>query len=297
MKFDVYSPLVLSLLLSAVGPVIARRVAPALAARVLTSAAVLTAVATTWSLVLLAATLLGDVPPVIREAREDGHPVTAPVPEGIGLAACLALVAIALRVGRAVRTERCTRRALRRLCAGHPADTELIVAASGTPQAFAIPGRPGRILVTSAMLSALRPAERRVLLAHERAHLAHRHGRLVTAARLAAAADPLLGPVRTAVGFLVERWADEQAAATVGDRRTTARALARAALTAGRAGTACALHFTDRAVTRRIAALQTSPPPQLWPAALAVLLLGTLSALLAADATSDLLRQLSGVLS
>ncbi|MEV6112799.1 M48 family metalloprotease [Streptomyces sp. NPDC052109] len=296
MRFDVYSPLILSLLLSAVGPVIARRVAPALAARVLTSAAVLTATATAWSLVLLATALLGDAPPVVREAREDGHPVADPVPEVIGLAACLALAAIALRVYRAVRAERSTRRALRRLCAGQPADTELIVAASDVPQAFAIPGRPGRILVTSAMLGALGPAERRVLLAHERAHLAHRHGPLVTAATLAAAADPLLGPVRTAVGFLVERWADEQAAASVGDRRTTARALARAALTTGRARAACALHFTDRSVTRRIAALQTSPPPRLWPAAAAVLLLGTLSALLAADATGDLLRQLSGVL-
>ncbi|EST35973.1 M56 family metallopeptidase [Streptomyces roseochromogenus] len=296
MRFDVYSPLVLSLLLSAVGPVIARRVAPALAVRVLTSAAVLTAAATAWSLLLLATALLGDVPPVIHEAREDGHTVTDQVPEAIGLAACLALAVIALRVYRAVRAERCTRRTLRRLCAGHPADSELIVAASEVPQAFTIPGRPGRILVTSAMLSALDPAERRVLLAHERAHLAHRHGPLVTAATLAAAADPLLGPVRTAVGFLVERWADEQAAATVGDRHTTARALARAALTAGRARAACALHFTDRSVTRRIAALQTSPPPQLWPAAAAVLLLGTLATLLAADATSDLLGQLSGAL-
>ncbi|MER6073417.1 M48 family metalloprotease [Streptomyces sp. NPDC001817] len=296
MRFDVYTPLVLSLLLSVVGPLIARRVAPALAARVLTSAAVLTAAATTWSLVLLAAALLGDAPPVIREAREDGHPVADPVPGAIGLAACLALALIAVRVYRAVRAERRTRRALRRLCAGHPADTELIVAASEVPQAFAIPGRPGRILVTSAMLRALEPAERRVLLAHERAHLAHRHGPLVTAAALAAAADPLLAPVRRAVGFLVERWADEQAAATVGDRRTTARALARAALTAGPARTACALHFTDRAVTRRIAALQTSPLPRLWSAAAAVLLLGTLSTLLAADATGDLLRQLSGAL-
>ncbi|MGW4567468.1 M56 family peptidase, partial [Streptomyces sp. NPDC004561] len=88
----------------------------------------------------------------------------------------------------------------------------------------------------------------------------------------------------------------EQAAATVGDRRTTARALARAALTAGRARTACALHFADRAVTRRIAALQTSPLPRLWPAALSVLALGALPPLLAADATGDLLGLLSGVL-
>jgi Zn-dependent protease with chaperone function len=296
MKYDVYTPLALSLLLSAAGPLIARRVAPALAARVLTSAAVLTAAATTWSLVLLATTLLGAAPPVIREAREDGRPVTDPVPEAIGVAACLALLAIGVRVYRAVRAERRTRRVLRRLCAGHPADTELIVAASEVPRAFAIPGRPGRILVTSAMLGALAPAERRVLLAHERAHLDHRHGSLVTAATLAVAADPLLRPVRSAIAYLVERWADEQAASAVEDRRTAARALARAALTAGRAR-ACALGFADRSVTRRIAALQTSPPPRLWPAAAAVLLLGALSTLLAADATGDLLRQLSGALS
>ncbi|MEU0007856.1 hypothetical protein ABZ079_27115 [Streptomyces sp. NPDC006314] len=37
------------------------------------------------------------------------------------------------------------------------------------PRAFAVPDRPGRILVTSAMLGALEPAERRVLLTHGRA--------------------------------------------------------------------------------------------------------------------------------
>ncbi|MFD0504110.1 hypothetical protein ACFQ0G_16340 [Streptomyces chiangmaiensis] len=73
-----------------------------------------------------------------------------------------------------------------------------------------------------------------MLLAHERAHLAHRHAFLATAVTLAAAADPLLAPVRTTVTFLVERWADERAADVVGDRSTTARALARAALTTRR---------------------------------------------------------------
>ncbi|MFE9496616.1 M48 family metalloprotease [Streptomyces collinus] len=297
MRYDVYTPLLLSLLLSVVAPVVCGRVAPALAARALTSAAVLTAAATTWSLVLLTAALLGDAPPVVREARENGRPLVDPVPEVIGVAAGVALAVVGWRVCRAVRAERRTRRALRRLVAGRPADTELIVAASEVPRAFAIPGRPGRILVTSAMLGALEPPERRVLLAHERAHLTHRHGALVTAATLAAAADPLLAPVRSAVVFLVERWADEQAAAAVGDRRTAARALARAALTAGRARAACPLNFTDRAVTRRIAALRTSPPPRLWPAAAAVLALGALPALLAADATGDLLGLLTHALS
>ncbi|MFI6249166.1 M56 family metallopeptidase [Streptomyces sp. NPDC051016] len=293
MRFDVYTPLLVSLLLPLVSPAVGRRVAPALAARVLASAAALTAAATTWSLILLTTALVGDAPPLVREAHEDGRRLADPVPEVIGVAACLTLAVVVWRVQRAVRAERRTRRALRRLCAGHPRDTELVVAASETPQAFAIPGRPGRILVTSSMLSALAPAERRVLLAHERAHLTHRHGRLVTAATLAAAANPLLGPVRSAVSFLVERWADEQAATAVGDRVTTARALARAALSA-RPG--CALNFTDRAVTRRIAALQTAPPPSLWPAAAAVLALGALAALFAADATGDLVGLLFSAL-
>ncbi|MFB7496274.1 M48 family metalloprotease [Streptomyces sp. NPDC056161] len=296
MRVDVYTPLLLSLLLPVVSPAIGRRVAPALAARVLAAAAVLTAAATTWSLVLLATTLVGSAPSVVAEAREDGRRLADPVPETIGIAACVALAAVAWRVYRAVRAERATRRTLRQLCQGHPTDTELIVAASPVPQAFAIPGRPGRILVSSAMLGALEPAERRVLLAHERAHLAHRHGTLVTAVTLAAAADPLLAPTLRAVVFLVERWADERAAAAVGDRTATARALARAALTACRSRPRHALGFTDRSVTRRVAALQTAPPPRLWSLALAVLALGALSAACAADATDDLFALLASVL-
>ncbi|MEV5007922.1 M56 family metallopeptidase [Streptomyces sp. NPDC093064] len=292
MTVDVYTPLALSALLAAISPAVGRRVAPALAARVLTAAAAVTAAATVWSLVLLAATLLNDAPPVVAEAREAGHVIPDPVPEAIGIAACPALALIAHRLWRAVRAEYATRRTLRRLCEGQPGDTELIVAASPVPRAFAIPGSPGRILVTEAMLGALEPVERRVLLAHERAHLAHRHALLVTTARLACAANPLLGSVRDQVSFLVERWADERAAAVVGDRTTTARALARAALTAGRAEPSCALGFTDRAVTRRIAALQSAPPPYLRSVAAAVLALGALPALGAADATGDLLRLL-----
>ncbi|MFF4956374.1 M56 family metallopeptidase [Streptomyces sp. NPDC001222] len=296
MKIDVYLPILLSLLLAVVGPVVGRRVAPALAARVLTASAVFTAAATTWSLLLLAVTLIDRAQPVVGDARADGHRLPDPVPGTVAVAAALALVLVAVRVYRTVRAERLTRRALRGLCAGHPPDTELIVAASPVPQAFAIPasgGAPGRILVTSAMLSALEPAERRVLLAHERTHLRHRHALLVTAVTLATAADPLLAPVRATVAFLVERWADEEAADAVGDRSTTARALARAALSAGRRAPACALHFTDRAVSRRIAALQVAPPPHLWPLAATTLALGALPALGAADATSDLLRLLT----
>ncbi|MCF3118734.1 hypothetical protein IPZ68_03280 [Streptomyces arenae] len=110
---------------------------------------------------------------------------------------------------------------------------------------------------------------------------------------MAVAANPLLGPVRTTVVFLLERWADERAATAVGDRATAARALARAALVADRAEPVRALRFTDRAVIRRVAALRAAPPPRLWPLAAAVLALGLLPALGAADATDDFFRLLA----
>ncbi|MFI9567939.1 M48 family metalloprotease [Streptomyces rishiriensis] len=299
MRVDVYTPFLLSMLLAAVSPRVGRRVAPALAARVLAGAALVTAAATAWSLLLLAATLVSAAPPVVTDAREDGRPLPEPVPEAVAFAACALLLFMAHRFFRAARSEYLTRRALRLLCEGHPPDTELIVAASPIPKAFAIPGRagsPGRILVTSAMLGALSAEERRVLLSHERAHLHHRHGRLCTVVILAGAVNPFLVPVRRTVVFLVERWADERAAAVVGDRACTARALARAALTAGCQEPSHGLGFTDRAVTRRIAALQTAPPPRLWGLAATVLTLGALTALGTADATGDLVRLLAPIL-
>ncbi|WP_327318886.1 M48 family metalloprotease [Streptomyces sp. NBC_01235] len=299
MRVDVYTPFLLSLLLAAVSHWVGRRVAPALAARAPAGAAVVCAAATAWSLLLLAATLVGAAPPVVADAREDGRPLPEPVPEVVAFAACALLFFLAHRFLRAARAEYLTRRALRLLCEGQPQDTELVVAAAPIAEAFAIPGRagsPGRILVTSTMLGALSPEERRVLLTHERAHVAHRHARLCTAVTLAGAVNPLVAPVRHAVVLLVERWADERAAAVVGDRAGTARALARAALTAGRREPSRALGFTDRAVTRRIAALQIAPPPRLWPPAVPVLALGALTALGAADATGDLFRLLEPIL-
>ncbi|MFF4905908.1 M48 family metalloprotease [Streptomyces sp. NPDC001260] len=287
MRIDVYTPLLLSLLLGVAGPRLARFGTPAAAARALTGAAVLTAGASLWALALLTATLAGEALPVVAHGRA----LPEPVPDVVAVLALLLLTVAVGRIVGVVRARRATRRTLRRLCEGHPPGTELVVAASPRPQAFAVPGDPGRILVTSAMLAALRPAERRVLLAHERAHLTHRHAFYVHAATLAAAANPLLLPVRGAVAYLVERWADEQAAGAVGDRRTTARALARAALVSH--GADCALHFADRAVTRRIAALQTTPPRRLRPVAAAILTVGALAALGAADATGDLLSLLT----
>ncbi|SDS57090.1 M48 family metalloprotease [Actinoplanes derwentensis] len=96
--------------------------------------------------------------------------------------------------------------------------------------AFAIPGADGRIIVTTGMRAALDDTQYAALLAHEDAHLRGRHHRLVLLARLAAAVHPAFRLLTRRIDYLVERAADEQAAARVHDRRAVARAIGAAAL-------------------------------------------------------------------
>ncbi|MEU9114841.1 M48 family metalloprotease [Streptomyces sp. NPDC048483] len=129
----------------------------------------------------------------------------------------------ALRQIRALRTAH--RQADSRRTAG-----DLCVIDSPYPDAYALPGRPSRIVVTTAMIRSLDPAEREALFAHERAHNAGRHHYFLATAELAAQCHPGLRPARAAIRLAAERAADEAAAAAVGDRRLAARAIARAAL-------------------------------------------------------------------
>ena len=172
--------------------------------------------------------------------------------------------------------------------------------------AYTLPGWPCRIVVTAGMMRALSPPERQVLLAHERAHASASHYLFTTAVRLAAAANPVLRPVADAVGYTVERWADERAAAAAGDRRLAARAIARAALAAAAAPPRPASHAADAlgAVTslprmrgagpvpRRVAALLGPPPqPRLLLCAAAVLLVAVAGA-----SALEAARELHGLL-
>lgn len=297
MRFDVYVPLVLSVLLASASPQAAWRSAPAPAARALAVTGAVTTAAWAWAMLLLAATLIDDSPPVLEQTREHRLHIPEPVPQGIALAAIALLLLGAYRAQRVLREHRITRRALRRLRDAHPADTELIVAASSTPRAFAVPGKPGRILVSSAMLAGLDAGERQVLLAHERAHLGHRHHVIQLLVDLTAAVNPMMIPLRETVGYLLERWADEDAATAVADRPTTARALAHAALLARRSRGGSALAFIDLAVTRRVTALQNTPPKAARARTAAVLALALVPALGAADATRDYLAIFAGVIS
>lgn len=143
-------------------------------------------------------------------------------------AALLGAVAFAVRRGRALADAWRHARSL-------PGGDELVVTGDLAADAYAVPGwpgQPGRIVVSEGMLDALDDRGQAALLAHERAHLTGRHHWFTAVARLAAAANPLVRPLASAVEYSVERWADESAALAVGDRRLVARAIASAAIAA-----------------------------------------------------------------
>jgi beta-lactamase regulating signal transducer with metallopeptidase domain len=154
-----------------------------------------------------------------------------------------------------------------------------------------VPGRPGRVVVAESLLVALSAPERRALLAHERAHLAHGHHWHRGAVTLAAAANPLLGQLRSEIVYATERWADEDAAAEVGDRREVATALARVALIARRPAPGLRLALATQSVPARVAAMLARPPcgrPLLFIAIAAIPLIGAVGVL-------DLVKQTENV--
>jgi Zn-dependent protease with chaperone function len=258
----IYLPLLLALPMGPAARRIAATGAPGVAARGLTLFALVAAACSTWSLILLALTLLDDVPPL---AALDNHPTLEfpePVPGPVALVAAALLALGAVRLTRDLRRRADTHRRLR--AAGSP-HSGLVVADWASPLAVAVPGRPGHLLVTTGILRALDTDERRVVFAHERAHLAHHHHRLVATTAAAAAVNPLLITVRDAVGYLVERWADEDAATAVGDRRLTAQAVARAALATIEPGPAATLGMHGGAAVHRVRALaEPRPSPRRW---------------------------------
>jgi hypothetical protein len=171
---------------------------------------------------------------------------------------------------------------------------QVLTIADDSVDAYAVPGRPGRIVITSGMIDALTESEREVLLAHERAHVSACHYVFTALVRLSAAANPLLRPLADAVNYSVERWADERAASVTGSRPLVAHTVAKAA--ARRAGPAVVLaRMTGPSqlgrrgsVPRRVDALLGPPPRRsIVLLALAIVVL-TICGLAAVDAAGDL---------
>jgi hypothetical protein len=194
--------------------------------------------------------------PAIRHSEDTSLPVAAVA----GLALLAGTCSLLYATYRQVRALRAAARAAREL----PAEDGLAILQDDSPEAFALPGRPGRVVVSTGMLAALSPAEREALLAHERAHLHGRHHLFRSAVALAAAANPLLRPVRAAIVYSTERWADERAALAVADRTVAARAVGKAALAARQQAGSRAVAALGVAgpgpVPRRVAALLDPRP-------------------------------------
>ncbi|SDT29637.1 M56 family metallopeptidase [Microlunatus soli] len=176
----------------------------------------------------------------------------------------------------------------------------IVVTASPAADAYAIPGRPARIVVSRGMITALDATDFDALLAHEHAHLDHGHHGYVSVVRLAAAANPFLRPLVPAVEFAIERWADEHAAQVTGDRRAVAVAITKAALATGprtdpgalpAVRLAMAAPIASRAdgpVPRRVRALLTPTPRSNSFAMAASCALTAITAWCAAEAAGDL---------
>ncbi|MCL6672266.1 M56 family metallopeptidase [Streptomyces panaciradicis] len=289
MTISVYVPLVVTVVLAVLAPRTVRQRAPRPAAWFLACAAVVTVTGWLGSLALLAFTGFAQIP----EVAEEGHWSVAalrthdPVFLSVASVSALALVAGLMSLGvAAVRQVRHLVWA-RRECGRVPGDTELAVLDDDVPQAFALPGAPGRIVVSRGMLRCLGDAEREALLAHERAHLRGRHHLFQTVWRLTAAVNPLLRPLAEAGGFALERWADEEAADRVGSRTVVARAVGRAALASAAVTRPAALAATGGAVPQRVQALLSPPPPRRSLPFVAGALLLTLCCLSLANAASD----------
>ncbi|MHB1491179.1 MAG: M48 family metalloprotease, partial [Cellulomonas sp.] len=173
-------PLIAGAALGLAGPRLGRALPPAVAVRLLTTAALVSALATGFALAVAAFAALAQVPFVsalghwsVTVLDTGPHvPATAGVLAGATVTAlALAAAMRALRGGRELVTAALICRDL------DDAGGGLVVLDDEHPDAYALPGVRGRIVVSTAMLHALSADERRVLLAHEAAHLAHGHHR------------------------------------------------------------------------------------------------------------------------
>ncbi|MEW2400041.1 M56 family metallopeptidase [Streptomyces sp. NPDC046862] len=310
MRIAVYLPLLLCLIAPLGARPLSERCEPRLATWLLTASALVLGTATTISLGMLAVTGLIRIPQLAGLGHWSAHLAQHDDPAELSVA----LIAGLLLGGAVVMAARTVWRRARTLAAAAleaaclPSQDGVVVVEDAAPDAFAIPGLPGRVVVSTGMLQTLNATEHDILLAHERAHLTAHHHVFVALAQLGAAANPLLRPLATAVTYTVERWADENAAASTGDRTQVARTVGKAALAAHDASTRTRIpgaalgilgrrtRLTDAGpVPRRVAAL-LAPPLGRHPAltaATAALLAAT--ALSTAEAAHDLHRLLETV--
>ena len=189
----------------------------------------------------------------------------APGGPPVGIAAATAAGGIALLAGcSALRVRRRYRTARVEPEIGWHGDLgghRLVVLPSEELVAFSTAGRPGQVVMSRGLITALSDDELAAVVRHEVAHVHHRHQRYLLLARVVERSLGLLPMVRrgvTALRCAVERWADEAAAGP----RSSGRASVHAALLRVAELTAMpdiAAFTTPETVAERLEALRTAP--------------------------------------
>jgi len=184
----------------------------------------------------------------------------------VGTIAGVLIIANLVRV--LVPSERLTRRTRAAVRELSPVDGVVLID-DDLPFAHALSGwRPPTqvILVSTGMQAALAADELAAVLAHERSHVRYRHGWFRQVGLVGTAINPLLRGSEHELGFALERWADEDAAAAVG-RQAIARALGHAALSRigmERLGARDGSEFGADGVPDRMVALGRAPARGRW---------------------------------
>jgi Zn-dependent protease with chaperone function len=232
MLVAIYLPLVIPLFAAVAARSLVDRLSPTAAAWLLAASALALALASSAVLGVLALSALIRLPVI----ETIGHLSRSVVARGDVVSVPVAVLAGALLAAAATAAAKAAWRRIAAIVRAHrhasrlPGAGAIVVTEDAAADAYTVPGWPCRIVITEGMLRALSAGERDVLLAHERTHARNSHYLFTSVARLAAAANPLLRPVAAEVGYAIERWADERAAAETGDRALAARAIAHAAL-------------------------------------------------------------------
>jgi len=187
MKLAVYLPLILPLLAAVSARRLAEWLPPRSATWLLTGSAVVLAAASSAVLALLALAATIRIPLVAAVADLSMHALSREDPSSLplGLAAGALLAAAAAGAARAAWRRTSALVDAHRQARWLPGAEQVVVVSDEAADAYTAPGWPGRIVITTGMVHALTAAERRVLLAHERAHASGYHYLFTAAARLA----------------------------------------------------------------------------------------------------------------
>ncbi len=247
-------PLAASIVCGLLATAIQRRLPPRHAVQVLTAVLIVCALTVLWALLLL---VLGWVAQLEVVADSLGW-CDALLADAHGSAA----LGVAATVGLAGALVGAVRTIVRQRAAtlGLAPARGVQVLPCPEPIAYAVPGKPGHVVVSRGTLDLLDGDECAAMLAHEQSHLDRHHQRFVRIGEIAAGAVPPLRPMSRRLRFATERWADEEAASVVGDRTAVARAIIKVALARTEQAPAGALGMSGSGVPDRVDALLLGPP-------------------------------------